>query len=284
MPLFTYDIYSGYLADTLDVLGSRDMTRVERYQRLGDYSQHALGLPENMMAGWRDGIEQLIMNPPDQISTLPQAVALIMILRDAGKRRFRILTQDRCDNLLSDTFTHLEHPEFARDFIHSALPNVAFESNSTRVDWGFLDVNQVQTLLQNAIGNDSFKEEKTAVIAGRLSHMSRADAEHALIDVGIETQNSISHNIDYLIIGSKGTGGTKQDKVLNLKDNGKHIQILDEAGFDALLRSPKQPPAHWSSQDKQNYEDLVRSLRHIWAFELDLYCLSFEYDPEENTL
>ena len=114
--------------------------------------------------------------------------------------------------------------------------------------------------------------------------MARSDAEHALIDVGIETQNSISHNIDYLILGSKGTGGSKQDKVNNLKNAGRDITILDENGFDKLLRAPKAPPDDWSVADKNTYEDIVRSLRHVWAFELDLYCLVYQYDPEENTL
>ena len=108
---------------------------------------------------------------------------------------------------------------------------------------------------------DSFKETKTAVIAGRLSNMARPDAEHALIDVGIETQNSISHNIDYLILGSKGTGGTKHDKVQNLKNGGRKITVLDEAGFDALLKSPKKPAENWTQQQKDNARRSVDNAR-----------------------
>lgn len=282
MSLYVYDIYSGFIEDTLNVLGSRDMTMLERFQRLGDYSQHALGLPENLMEGWSEALDALIMNPPKELTTTAQAVALLMILRDAGQRRFRVITDAPNPDLFKPAFKHLEHEEFCADFIHSAIGG--YTSPNPDVDWGFLDINQVEALLMTAMGDDSFKKTKTAVIAGRLSHMARPDAEHALIDVGIETQNSISHNIDYLIIGSKGTNGTKHDKVQNLKDSGRKISILDEAGFDALLMSPRRPPESWDSSNKQNYEDLVRSLRHIWAFELDLYCLSFKYDPDENSL
>ena len=282
MTLYAYDIYSGYIEETLNVLGSRDMTLVERFQRLGDYSARALGLPEHLMEGWEAALEKLIMDPPSEFTTAAEAIALLIIMRDAGKRRFRIITEERRDDLLKPVFAHLGHEEYCTDFIHSAIAD--YVSPVETIDWGFLDMNQVEALLTAAMGDDSYKETKTAVIAGRLSNMARPDAEHALIDVGIETQNSISHNIDYLILGSKGTGGTKHDKVQNLKNTGRKITILDEAGFEALLKSPRRPPEDWSQQNKNNYEDLVRSLRHIWAFELDLYCLSFEYDPEENIL
>ena len=282
MTLYAYDIYSGFIEDTLNVIGSRDMTLVERYQRLGDYSQRALGLPPDLMEGWSEALENLIMDPPETLTTVAEAIAMIIIMRDAGQRRFRIITEGRRDDLLKPAFEYLGHAAYCDDFIHSEI--AGFTSPNEDIDWGFLDVNQVENLLLEAMGNDSFKKTKTAVIAGRLSNMARPDAEHALIDVGIETQNSISHNIDYLILGSKGTGGTKHDKVQNLKDTGRKITILDEAGFEAVLRSPKQPPEDGAVQQKDNFEDLVRSFRHIWAFGLDIYCLSFRYDQEENIL
>ena len=282
MPFYAYDIYSGFVADACSIVGSKDVTRLEHYLRLGDFSQSALGLPETLMDNWQAGIEQLIVDPPRQITTTSQAIALLMMLRDAGQRRFRIVTQAPQPTLFNPFFAHLGHEEFAKDFVHSEI--AAFSSPFEGIDWGFLDIPQVEALLYEAIGNDSFKQTKTAVIAGRLSNMARSDAEHALIDVGIETQNSISHNIDYLILGSKGTGGSKQDKVNLLKNAGRDITIFDESGFDRLLRAPKAPLDSWSLADKNTYEDLVRSLRHVWAFELDLYCIVYEYDPEENTL
>ena len=282
MALYAYDIYSGFIEDTLNVIGSRDMTLVERYQRLGDFSQSVLGLPADLMDGWDTALERLIMDPPSELTTASEAVAMLIIMRDAGQRRFRLITDERQDALLKPAFGWLGHENYCDDFIHSEIAK--FVSPKKDIDWGYLDVNQVETLLLEAMGNDGFKKTKTAVIAGRLSNMARPDAEQALIDVGIETQNSISHNIDYLILGSKGTGGTKFDKVKNLKDGGRKVTVLDEEGFDALLRSPKKPPEDWTEQQKDDYEKLVRSLRHIWAFGLDMYCLSFRYDPEENTI
>lgn len=282
MTLYAYDIYSGFIEDTINVIGSRDMPLVERYQRLGEFSQHALGLPAAYLEGWEAGLEQLIMSPPAQLTTTAQAVAFLIIMRDAGQRRFRILTEGRQNDLFLPAFEHLNHAEFCGDFIHSQIAR--YHAPDDHFDWGFLDVRQIETLLIEAMGDESFKESKTAVIAGRLSHMPRADAEHALIDVGIDTQSSISHNIDYLILGSKGTGGTKYDKAQLLNEAGKEITILDEQGFDNLLRSPKRPPEIWSALQKDRFEDLVRSLRHVWAFGLDLYCLSFPYHPEDDSL
>lgn len=280
MTLYAYDVYSGFIEDTLNVIGSRDMTLVERYQRLGDFSQRALGLPSALMPGWREALEELIMNPPEKLSTVAQATAMIMIMRDAGQRRFRFISDTRQDDLFNPIFEHLGLPEATSDFIHSPIANL--KSPDEKLAWGFLDMNQIESLLHNTFGDDSFKHKKTAVIAGRLSHMARPDAEQALIDVGIDTQNSISHNIDYLIIGSKGTGGTKHEKVAKLQNTGRQIKVLDEDGFDALLRSPKRPPENWSEVQRDTFEDLVSSLRHVWAFGLDLYCLSFAYDPDEE--
>ncbi|MCL2325297.1 MAG: BRCT domain-containing protein [Proteobacteria bacterium] len=282
MTHFVYDIYSGFIEDTLSVVGSRDTTLVERYQRLGNFSQGVLGLPSFLMRGWEEAIEMLIMTPPKQLTTLSQAVAMLMIMRDAGQRRFRIITDTWREDFFLPHFQHLGHSEYARDFLGSAIAGLLSPDKAVR--WGFLDINQIKALLQGAFGNDSFTQTKTAVIAGRLSHMPRAEAEHALIDVGIDTQNSISHNVDYLIVGSKGTGGTKHEKAQNLNDAGRQITVLDENGFDALLRSPKPPPENWPPSEKEIFEDIVSALRHVWAFGLDLYCLSFAYDPDENTL
>ena len=150
MTLIAYDIYSGFIEDTLNVLGSRDMTLMERYQRLGDYSQHALGLLPDVMDGWEKALETLIMNPPAQLTTLAEAVALIIIMRDAGQRRFRIITEGRRDDILLPTFDHLGHPEFNKDFIRSEIGG--FTSPVPEIDWGFLDINQVEALLLDAQG------------------------------------------------------------------------------------------------------------------------------------
>lgn len=282
MTLYAYDIYSGFIEDTLNVVGSRDMTLVERYQRLGDFSQRVLGLPEELMPDWQAAIEQLIMEPPEKLTTVAQATAMIMIMRDAGQRRFRFISETRQDDIFAPIFEHLEQPAAGRDFVLSPIANLS--SPVSNIAWGYLDTIQIENLLKNAFGDESFKQKKTAVIAGRLSHMARPDAEQALIDVGIDTQNSISHNIDYLIIGSKGTGGTKHEKVEKLQNTGREIKVLDEDGFDALLRSPKRPPEGWSTNLKETFEDLVSSLRHVWAFGLDLYCISYAYDPDEDSL
>ena len=41
MPLYAYDIYSGFVADAIGIVGSKDVTRLEHYLRLGEFSQSA---------------------------------------------------------------------------------------------------------------------------------------------------------------------------------------------------------------------------------------------------
>lgn len=282
MTLYVYDIYSGYIEDTLNIVGSRDKTMVERYQRLGEFAQRSLGIHEALMHDWESAVDQLIMDPPAKISASSQCVAMLMLLSDAGHRRFRVITQGRCDDPLLPYFTHLGHGEFCKDFVCS--PISGYSSPIEDVQWGYLDVNQCKALLKDVFGDESFTQRKVAAIAGRLSQMGREDAEHALLEVGIETQGSVSNKIDYLIIGSKGTTGTKHHKAQNLNAKGQSIMVLDEDGFESLLRSPKKGAPEWSAAEVDNFEEFVRALRHVWACDLDLYCLSFAYDPEENTL
>ncbi|MFA5623447.1 MAG: BRCT domain-containing protein [Bradymonadales bacterium] len=282
MTLYVYDIYSGYIEDTLNIVGSRDKTMVERYLRLGDFAQRTLGLDAGLMYDWESAMKAIIMDPPASLQASSECVAMLMLLSDAGHRRFRIVTQERQDEILLPFFEHLGHAEFCKDFTRSAIAD--YLSPIEEIQWGFLDVEQCKALLLGVFGDESFMQRKTAAIAGRLSHMKREDAENALLEVGIETQGSVSSKIDYLIIGSKGTTGTKQSKALKLNSKGDTIKVLDEAGFDELLRSPKKGLASWSAAENENYEEFVRALRHVWACDLDLYCLSFVYDPEDNLI
>ena len=207
-----------------------------------------------------------------------------VLVADAGQRRFRVEVPPGLDDAdaLSPIFDFLQQPGFVPDLVHSDLRG--WRSPSERVRWGFLDVRQAETLLDHLFGDDSYKQPRTAAIAGRLSHLSRQDAERALIEVGIETQNSVSHNIDYLIIGSKGTGGTKHDKVKALQDKGHEIIVLDEDGFDRLVNPPLTPPDDWSDKTRADYEAFVNALRHVWAFELDLYTIVHDLDPDVEPL
>jgi len=282
MPQYAIDFYSGYLEEVLSTVGSRDVTLVERYLRLGEHTQMVLGLPNYMMEGWREAMEALLMEPSARVETLAQAVAMASLLRDAGQRRFRMFTDSPDIPVLTDVLGHLGHADWATDLVDSAVGQM--KGVDHRLRWGFLDVNQVEELLFTIFGNDSFKVAKTAAIAGRLSDYARQDAEKELLEVGIETQNSVSHNIDYLIIGSKGTGGTKHDKVKDLQDGGHRITVLDEDGFEALIHSPHPPREDWEEDTAIVFEQFVSALRHVWAFELDIYTLVYEYDPSTNVL
>lgn len=276
MPRYALDFYSGYLEEVLGTIGSRDITLVERFLRLRDHTQRTMGLPEFMMEGWTDSVESLLMEPPETLRSMSDGVAFASLLADAGQRRFRVFLDGRDLSRLHTVFAHLGHEDWANLFVDSTVRG--YQSTHRSMSWGFLDVSQIEQVLTELFGNDSFKTPRTAAIAGRLSDYSRQEAERALLEVGIETQNSVSHNIDYLIIGSKGTGGTKHDKVQALQDSGHRIVVLDEDGFDRLLRAPVDPAEGWLEETVFLYESLIRALRHVWAFELDLYALLYEHD------
>jgi hypothetical protein len=285
MRRYAVDFFSGYLEDVVRQIGSRDVTLVERFQRLGTHTARVLGLPLSMMEGWREGVQTLLMAPPPRLERLGQAVGFASLLLDAGQRRFRLIfdSVEQASDELHQIFSFMGHPELVADLTDSALAGFRSPpSGREAVRWGFLDVKQVERILTDLFGDQSFKNAYTAAIAGRLSNYSRQEAEQRLIEVGIETQNSVSHNIDYLIIGSKGTGGTKHDKVKLLQDKGHKIKVLDEQGLEALLSSPKPSPTTWPQQRRDQYEWFVNALRHTWAFELDLYTLSYPYHAEDE--
>jgi len=274
---FAVDFYSGYLEEVLNTIGSRDVTLVERFQRLGEHTQRSLGIPDDMMTHWDEWVERLIMDPPTEIHSPYGAVAMASLLCDAGQRRFRAFSRSPEVKELWHIFDHIGRRDWAGDLLDS--PVGEYRSVTPRLKWGFLDVNQVEQLLFDIFGNDSFKKPCTAAIAGRMSTHSRGEAERELLEVGIETQNSVSHNIDYLIIGSKGTGGSKHDKVKALQKKGHDITVLDEPGFRSLIHSPLGPDADWDERQAVTFENFVSALRHVWAFELDLYVLTYEFDP-----
>jgi hypothetical protein len=285
MRRYAVDFFSGYLEDVVRHVGSRDVTLVERFLRLGTHTARVLGLPLDMMEGWRDGVQTLLMSPPQRLESLGQAVGFASLLLDAGQRRFRLIfdSPEHAVEELTQIFTLMGHTELVPDLTDSTL--AGFRSPACGRDavrWGYLDVKQVERLLTDLFGDASFKNAYTAAIAGRLSNYARQEAEQRLIEVGIETQNSVSHNIDYLIIGSKGTGGTKHDKVKLLQDKGHKIKVLDEQGLEALLSSPKPSPAVWPAARRDHYEWFVNALRHTWAFELDLYTMSYPYHAEDE--
>lgn len=276
MAKLAIDFYSGYLEEVLNTVGSRDVTLVERYQRLGGHTQMVLGLPDDMMEGWEPAIEQILMEPAAEVRTAQQAVAFASLLCDAGQRRFRLEVDSPEVPFLWEILDHLGHRDWAGNLLDSAVGS--WRSPTPRMRWGFLDVSQIEALLIELFGDESFKTPRTAAIAGRLSTHARGDAERELLEVGVETQNSVSHNIDYLIIGSKGTGGTKHDKVKALQDKGHTITVLDEEGFERIIHSPKPPRESWTPAQKDFFERFVSALRHVWAFELDLYALVYETD------
>jgi DNA ligase (NAD+) len=73
-------------------------------------------------------------------------------------------------------------------------------------------------------------EGLTVVVTGSLDRFTRDSAKEAIIARGGKAAGSVSKKTDYVVVGENA--GSKADKAEELG-----VQILDEAGFEALLES-----------------------------------------------
>lgn len=76
---------------------------------------------------------------------------------------------------------------------------------------------------------------KTFLVTGTLSAYSRTDAQALIKQHGGRVVSSVSKQLNVLVVGDKP--GSKVQKAEVLNASGANIQILDEAGFNALLES-----------------------------------------------
>ena len=87
--------------------------------------------------------------------------------------------------------------------------------------------------------------DKQVAITGSLDSMTRAEAQDLLINSGAIVTSSVSKNLNFLVSGtqdvrrlSEGSSqSSKHRKVMELRDQGNEIEIIDEEQFLQLLRS-----------------------------------------------
>jgi DNA polymerase-3 subunit epsilon len=87
--------------------------------------------------------------------------------------------------------------------------------------------------------------DKQVAITGSLDSMTRAEAQKLLLNSGAKVTSSVSKNLNFLVSGtqdvrrlSEGSSqSSKHRKVMELRDQGNEIEIIDEEQFLQLLRS-----------------------------------------------
>ena len=106
------------------------------------------------------------------------------------------------------------------------------------------------------LGGQSF------VFTGKLSTMSRADAQDKARQAGGSVASSVTAKLDYLVIGDEGSPlyghgkkGSKQLKAEKLRDEGNDVKIISETAFLQML----------AGEQREFTEDAVeQGCRRLW--------------------
>ncbi len=97
--------------------------------------------------------------------------------------------------------------------------------NSVRIQESWNQIKSYTSLNEQTDGSNG-----DIVITGVMQIPRNEIAEYA-IKLGFKVHTNVSHNTDYLLIGSENVSPSKLADVIRLNENGANIQILDEVSF-----------------------------------------------------
>ena len=95
---------------------------------------------------------------------------------------------------------------------------------------------------ESAGNEDADLGQKTFLFTGKLSTMTRSEAQKKVADANGKKAGSVTKTLDYLVIGDEGSPlygegakGSKQRKAESLNDGGASINIISETAFLQML-------------------------------------------------
>lgn len=105
--------------------------------------------------------------------------------------------------------------------------------------------------------------QKTFLFTGKLSTMTRAEAQKKVADAKGKKAGSVTKTLDYLVIGDEGsplygegTKGSKQKKAESLNDDGAGINIISETAFLQMLAGGRR---------EFGAEETTSGCENLWA-------------------
>ena len=78
---------------------------------------------------------------------------------------------------------------------------------------------------------------KKFVFTGSLTSMSRSEAQKRVEEKGGEALDSVTQDLDYLVVGAGGGAGSKLEKAKKLQAKGSKVEIIREENWKKLLSS-----------------------------------------------
>lgn len=110
-------------------------------------------------------------------------------------------------------------------------------------------------------------EKQTFVFTGKLSKMTRAEAQQKVTDANGANSKSVTKKLNYLVIGDEGSPlygegrkGSKQVKAESLNDDGASIRIISETAFLQML----------AGETREFSEDAVQAgCEQLWSMMVD---------------
>ena len=77
---------------------------------------------------------------------------------------------------------------------------------------------------------------KKFCFTGQMAAMPRSDGQKKVEAMGATAVNSVTQDLDYLVVGSEGGAGSKLTKAEKLVEKGSSLKILQEKDFLKLIK------------------------------------------------
>jgi DNA ligase (NAD+) len=92
--------------------------------------------------------------------------------------------------------------------------------------------------------------DKTVVVTGTLSEMTRKEAEAKIVELGGTTASRVTAATDLLIAGEKAGSKKKQAETLG-------VDIIDEAAFVRMIEGGEAEPVVLSEEQLKEIKELL---------------------------